>query len=286
MDCRRLSYVLVVVSCTTSLAAQQPPVDASAAVVALSAPVFGSANGVATAAAPQDAELDEAMKFLASRVEIPVLPSPVTKVGPRLYQANIPSMTWGELYAVKQQQSWRVILRVMDQAKFPPMGNTNAVWGTPQFRDFYFIIASDSGNLYPDSLPSSGLKTALKASVGSLPNPRVARGVNVLGFIAGGTDGLLGEMRAAGLVGSDLLLVGTVGRGFTDQLFSSYGLSPKNTASTKDLTLTLSATASPFTPEIFQQVLAPRLTIGALNLSISGSIGYSGGVKTGFSVSG
>ena len=149
----------------------------------VNAPVFGTANGVAVAAAPQDVELDEAMKFLASRAEIPVLASPVTKVGPRLYQANIPNMTWGELYAVKQQQRWRVILRVKDQAKFPPMGNANAVWGTPQFKDFYFIVASDSGNLYPDSLPASGLKTAL-AGVGSRPT-LASRGVN-LGFIAGG----------------------------------------------------------------------------------------------------
>ena len=152
-------------------------------------------------------------------------------------------------------------------------------WGHAAVQGLYFIVASDSGKPVSDSLPASGLEDGVeKLGARIAPNPRVAFGVNVLGFIAGGMDGLLGEMRRPDSSVPDLLRR-RYGRalGFTDQLFSNYGLTPR-------IRPVRGTSRSPSVRRprrsrrrSFQQVPAPRLTISAFESSASREhIGYSG----------
>lgn len=215
-------------------------------------------------------EFDEAQDFLGSLDEINHLVGKVIRqLTPGLYQVNtgVPKL---ELFLVKQSQ-WFAVIRLPNPSElnlrsFIP----DSVLGKPAFTAAIIVIAKTPGALQPAQVPleSSGLRTTLVSAMALVPASTIGAGVNLFAPFRPGDLGTFGQLKRAGVLPDNLLLVGTLTRGFTDQMFTTYGLSPRNAPPT-DITLQLKAVGNGFVPAPFPLIHSPRLTFGRFEMLIA-----------------
>lgn len=222
-------------------------------------PLVVCALGGAAAAQPAAAEQAAARQWIASRPELAAIAKKLpARVAAGVYRVDVGGGV-PPVFLVKQGSSWVGALALDLRRHDPSMLLPPEVIGDARARSAFVVIGATRGTLTPRGLAGE-IETATRAfGRDAVYQP----GVNVFTQIDVGTRGVLGELRAAGLLPGSLWVSGSVSRGFSDAVLGSAASDSR----TLDFSLTIAAAS--WVPPPFAAIRSPKLTLGDTRFTVS-----------------